>query len=183
MSAEEQRSLTERVFAQELNGCPLISNASAWHCLPVIRNRNWSVGNVVLIGDALHSTHPTIGSGTRIAMEDAIALADALDEGLQRSPGVPAALMLFRERRESHKQKLIDAADRSSAWYEEFASRLDDLSAVDFVFDFLMRTGRIGWTRLLGEYPLFMERYAHCLRTDLSGATDRGMRAAGRSSS
>jgi hypothetical protein len=91
--------------------------------------------------------------------------------------------MLFRERRESYKQKLIDAADRSSAWYEEFASRLDDLPAVDFVFDFLMRTGRIGWTRLLGEYPLFMQRYAHRLRTDLSGATDRGMRAVGRSSS
>ena len=77
MTDDERRHLAEQVFAQELGGQPLISNKSLWTSLPVTRNRQWFVGNCVLIGDALHSAHPTIGSGTRIAMEDSIALVEA----------------------------------------------------------------------------------------------------------
>ncbi len=157
MSEAEQRAYTEAVFADELRGQPLIGNRSAYRPLPVVRSREWHVGNRVLIGDALHSAHPTIGSGTRIAMEDAIALADAL--ALHRGD-VRSGLLEFRSSREPGKNKLVRASERSFAWYEQFGRRVDQLKPVDFVFDFLMRTGRVDRARLSAEYPLFMERYA-----------------------
>src|SRR5690606_26000586 len=70
LSDDERTAVAEEVFAKELKGQKLISNKSVWHSLPVIRVQNWNVGNTVLIGDALHNAHPSIGSGTRIAMED-----------------------------------------------------------------------------------------------------------------
>lgn len=158
MSDEEQRVFTEAVFADELKGQSLISNKSAYRQLPVVRNREWYVGNCVLIGDALHSAHPTIGSGTRIAMEDSIALAEALAE---HPRDVQAALAAFRGLREPQKNKLVVASEKSFSWYETFAQKLDGLGAVDFVFDFLMRTGRVSRERLCTEYPLFMHRYGH----------------------
>ena len=156
MSDDERRLLAERVFAEELGGSPLISNKSLWHCLPVVRNKQWSVGHRVLIGDALHSAHPSIGSGTRIAMEDAIALADALAS----SPtDIRGALANFREAREPTKAKLVAAAEKSFTWYESFPTKMDSLDAVPFVFDFLTRTGRVDASRLYAEYPHFMKRY------------------------
>ena len=78
MSAEARQALFETVFAPELAGHGLVSNNSIWRQFPVILNANWHVGKQVLIGDALTSAHFSIGSGTRIAMEDAMALADAI---------------------------------------------------------------------------------------------------------
>lgn len=156
MSDDERRLLAEQVFAEELGGSPLISNKSVWHCLPVVRNRQWSVDHRVLIGDALHSAHPSIGSGTRIAMEDAIALADALT----RSPNdIRGTLAGFREAREPAKAKLVAAAEKSFTWYESFPAKVEALDAVPFVFDFLTRTGRVDAARLQAEYPEFMKRY------------------------
>lgn len=157
MSEEEQRAYTEAVFSDELRGLPLIGNKSAYRRLPVVRSAEWHVGHRVLIGDALHSAHPTIGSGTRIAMEDSIALADAL--ALHRGD-VSCGLLEFRRSREPGKNKLVLASEKSFQWYEDIGRKVDRLNAVDFVFDFLMRTGRINRTRLIAEYPLFMERYA-----------------------
>jgi 2-polyprenyl-6-methoxyphenol hydroxylase-like FAD-dependent oxidoreductase len=157
MNDDQRRVVAEEVFAEELAGTKLISNKSTWGCLPVIRNREWSVGHRVLIGDALHSAHPSIGSGTRIAMEDSIALIDAL----ALSPlDIPAALAMFRQTREPGKNKLVAAAEKSFTWYESFADKMDKLDAVPFVFDFMMRTGRIDAARLYQEYPEFMNRYA-----------------------
>jgi 2-polyprenyl-6-methoxyphenol hydroxylase-like FAD-dependent oxidoreductase len=158
MSDEDQRQFTETVFAAELQGHSLIGHDSAYRRLPVVRNEQWHSGNCVLIGDALHSAHPTIGSGTRIAMEDSIALADALAE---YRGNLPAALAGFRSSREPGKSKLLTASERSFTWYEDFARKVDELGAVDFVFDFLMRTGRMSGERLLAEYPQFMSRYGH----------------------
>jgi 2-polyprenyl-6-methoxyphenol hydroxylase-like FAD-dependent oxidoreductase len=156
MSEDEQREFTEAVFGDELQGHSLISNKSAYRRLPVVRNREWHVGNRVLIGDALHSAHPSIGSGTRIAMEDSIALAEAL----ARHPGdVNAGLVEFRRSREGAKSQWLLASEKSFNWYENFGRKVDELNAVDFVFDFLMRTGRIDTERLIDDYPLFMERY------------------------
>lgn len=156
MDDSERQRLAEQVFEAELGGAPLLSNNSRWQRLPVVRNRRWSVGNRVLVGDALHSAHPTIGSGTRIAMEDSIALAQAL----QASPGdIPQALAAFRQLREPSKRKLVQAAEKSFAWYEAFGARMQSLEPVPFVFDFMMRTGRIDDERLCMEYPDFMARY------------------------
>jgi 2-polyprenyl-6-methoxyphenol hydroxylase-like FAD-dependent oxidoreductase len=156
LSDEERRQFIEGIFADELQGHSLISNNSMWRPLPVIRNSEWSVGNCVLIGDALHSAHPTIGSGTRIAMEDSIALIDSL----ARNPtDIPAALKDFRRVREPQKNKLVVASEKSFRWYEVFADKLDTLPPIEFLFDFLMRTGRISQERLMAEYPQFMAKY------------------------
>jgi 2-polyprenyl-6-methoxyphenol hydroxylase-like FAD-dependent oxidoreductase len=160
MSEEEGRIYAEEVFADELQGRPLIGNNSAWRQLPVVRNREWFTGNRVLIGDALHSAHPTIGSGTRIAMEDSIALANALAD---HNGDIEAALPAFRHEREPQKDKLIGASEKSFNWYEAFPRKIDSLQPIEFVFDFLMRTGRVSRERLMAEYPEFMSRYAHRL--------------------
>jgi 2-polyprenyl-6-methoxyphenol hydroxylase-like FAD-dependent oxidoreductase len=162
MSEEQRKELTEEIFAEELGGASLISNKSNWHSLPVTRTAQWSVGRYVLIGDALHSAHPSIGSGTRIAMEDSIALADAL---VERPDSLAAALALFRERREPTKLKLVHAAEKSFTWYEEVGPKIDALTPIELVFDYLTRTGRIDETRLEAEYPDFMKRYGDDWRT------------------
>lgn len=157
MNDDARSALAQEVFAQELVGHPLISNKSIWHSLPVVRNKQWSVGHRVLIGDALHSAHPSIGSGTRIAMEDAIALADAV----AASPSdIAMALARFRIDREPTKKKLVAAAEKSFTWYETFPDKVDALEAVPFVFNFLTRTGRVDVARLRAEYPEFMARYS-----------------------
>jgi len=155
MNEEEARRFSEEIFADELQGEKLICNKSLWNSLPVTRVKHWSVGNRVLIGDALHSAHPSIGSGTRIAMEDSIALFEALRD----NNDVPSALAAFRRNREPAKQKLVDAAEKSIAWYESVTPRIESMDAVEFVFDFLMRTGRIDEARLTAEYPHFMAKY------------------------
>jgi len=157
MTDDARREFAEEVFANELGGRPLVSNKSTWNRLPVVRNRTWSVGHRVLVGDALHSAHPTIGSGTRIAMEDSIALADAVAR-FERD--IPAALAEFRRAREPTKSKLVAASELSFLWYESFGARIETFAPVPFVFDFLMRTGRVTAERLRDEYPAFMARYA-----------------------
>lgn len=169
MDDDARKIFAEELFAEELNGYDLISNKSIWHSLPVTRSRNWSVGNRVLLGDALHSAHPTIGSGTRIAMEDSIALVDALC----LEADIPAAVAAFQRSRAPAKQKLIDAAEKSFNWYENVGPRLDALDPVTFVFDFMTRTGRIKEQRLLAEYPRFMERYENEWRRFAHDYADR----------
>ena len=155
MDDDERHLISQELFAEELNGLELITNKSLWHSLPVTRNRNWYVGNRVLIGDALHSAHPSIGSGTRIAMEDSIALIDALEA----NEAIPEALAAFQRDRGPSKQKLIVAAEKSFNWYEDIVPRLADMDVVTLVFDYMMRTGRIDESRLMAEYPVFMKKY------------------------
>lgn len=159
MNIEARQSLVERVFAPELGGEKLLNNNSNFRHLAVVRNKTWFSGNRVLVGDALHSAHPTIGSGTRIAMEDAIVLADCV-AGHARD--ISAGLAAFQRLREPSKQKLLDATERSYTWYERFADKMDTLAPVDFVFDFMMRTGRITDARLAAEFPEFVRRYGDC---------------------
>ena len=77
--SKQSQAICEQVFAATLDGHPLVSNKSVWRNFPWIWNERWSLNNMVLIGDALHSAHFSIGSGTRLAIEDAIALAKALE--------------------------------------------------------------------------------------------------------
>lgn len=150
MSLDHRRELFEQVFAAELDGHPLLSNNSLWRQFPVIRNDRWVSGNKVLIGDAQTSAHFSIGSGTRIAMEDAIALAAAVCD----TPGTAAdKLRAFEGQRRPEKDKLIGASERSYRWYEDIGDWMDRYSAHEFVYRFMTRTGRVSDARLATSYP------------------------------
>ena len=156
MTAEQRMAFSEQIFAGELDGQPLLSNRSDWISLPVIRCKNWWVGHRVLIGDALHSPHPSIGSGTRIAMEAAIALIDALAD---YADDLPRALAEYQRRHTPETAKLVDAMEKSYEWYEQVGEKMDSMDAITLAFDFMTRTGRLSPQRLYREYPKFMQKY------------------------
>ena len=153
---EETRRLCEQVFAGALQGHPLISNRSFWRNFPWIWNERWSFRNVVLIGDALHTAHFSIGSGTRLALEDALALVKALEAELG---DLPAALARYEAARRSPVEKLVAASRRSALWYERFADHMA-LAPLDLAMSYVTRSDRIDEDRLRAMSPGFMARYA-----------------------
>lgn len=155
MDNEERRRFTEQFFADALRGKPLISNRSFWRRWRLVTNDRWSHRNIVLIGDALRTAHPSIGSGTRLAMEDSIALWRAL---LRHGSDLGAALISFERERKPIRERLNKAAVASIAWYEDMAARIR-LEPLDFAMDYLMRTGVLTLARLDRESPAFMREY------------------------
>ncbi|MEJ8859911.1 FAD-dependent monooxygenase [Variovorax robiniae] len=154
MSAVQRQALFEKVFAPELGGHTLISNNSAWRQFPVIRNAHWTSGRFVLIGDAETSAHFSIGSGTRIAMDDAIALADALvADGDDPGAAPLERLARFAKARGQEKSKLIGASEKSYRWYEDIAKWMRQFSPLEFIYAFMTRTGRVSDERLAAAYP------------------------------
>ncbi|MES2361740.1 MAG: FAD-dependent monooxygenase [Pseudomonadota bacterium] len=156
MSDDERQQLFEKIFASELAGEKLISNNSNWRQFPVTHNRRWSVGNCVLIGDAQTGAHFSIGSGTRIAMEDSIALAEALTEETPAGIAGPTALerlARFVEKRGPEKDKLLTASRKSYLWYENIGEWMQRYSPLEFIHAFMTRTGRMGEKRLSEQYP------------------------------
>jgi 2-polyprenyl-6-methoxyphenol hydroxylase-like FAD-dependent oxidoreductase len=156
MGEAASAALCAAVFADALDGHPLVSNHSVWRRFPIVRNARWRHDRCVLIGDALHTAHFSIGSGTRLAMEDAIAL----DRALAAHPAnVPAALAAFEGARGPIVEKLTEAANASGAWYERFADHMA-LAPLDFAMSYLTRSGRIDPERLRQSSPRFAQRYA-----------------------
>jgi 2-polyprenyl-6-methoxyphenol hydroxylase-like FAD-dependent oxidoreductase len=155
MSEAESAAACARVFAADLDGHPLVSNHSVWRQFPIVRNACWRHDRCVLIGDALHTAHFSIGSGTRLAMEDAIALDRAL---AAHRADVPTALCAFEAARRPVLEKLVEAANASGAWYERFADHMA-LTPLDFAMSYLTRSGRIDLERLRQSSPRFVERY------------------------
>ena len=128
---EQSQAICEQVFADTLDGHKLISNKSVWRNFPWIWNERWSHGNMVLIGDALHSAHFSIGSGTRLAIEDAIALAKALEA----EATIPRrARRATRAERKPIVEKLVTAARTSADWYEHFPEHMK-LGLMDFAYE------------------------------------------------
>jgi 2-polyprenyl-6-methoxyphenol hydroxylase-like FAD-dependent oxidoreductase len=154
MSEAETRATCERVFAEALGGHPLISNNSVWRQFPIVHNARWSHGNRVLLGDALHTAHFSIGSGTRLAIEDAIAL----DRALAAHGDVPAALAAYEAARRPILKKLVAGANGSAEWYEHFPEHMR-LAPIDFAMSYVTRSGRIDLERLRKLSPCFVERY------------------------
>ncbi|MDJ0777271.1 MAG: FAD-dependent monooxygenase [Gammaproteobacteria bacterium] len=146
------RAICEEIFADVLEGAPLVCNHSCWRTFPLLRNERWFDGNRVLLGDALHTAHFSIGSGTRLAMEDAIALVKALRENKQ---DIAAGLSAYQASRQPIVDKLVAAAGRSARWYEEFARHMD-LPAWEFADAYIRRGGRIDDERLRALSPRFM---------------------------
>ncbi len=155
MEESESRSLCQKIFADALGGHPLISNNSIWRRFPLVRNARWHHGKYVLIGDALHTAHFSIGSGTRLAMEDAIALDRALAE---HGDDIAAALPAFEAARRPIVDKLVAGAIASAAWYENFAEHME-LAPADFAMSYITRSGRVDLERLRKLSPRFVERY------------------------
>jgi len=153
-SIEQSQAICEKVFAATLDGHPLISNKSVWRNFPWVWNERWSHRNIVLIGDALHSAHFSIGSGTRLAIEDAIALTKALDA----EADIPAALARYQAGRKPIVQKLVTAARTSADWYENFPKHMK-LDLMDFAYSYITRSGRIDDARLRAMSPAFMACY------------------------
>ena len=153
-SIEQSQAICEQVFSETLDGHKLISNKSVWRNFPWIWNERWSHGNIVLIGDALHSAHFSIGSGTRLAIEDAIALTKALEA----EKDVAAALARYQAERKPIVQKLVNAARTSADWYEKFPDHMK-LGLMDFAYSYITRSGRIDDARLRAMSPKFMARY------------------------
>lgn len=151
MGAEETKQVCEEIFADVLEGAPLVANASHWREFPVLWCEKWYDGNRVLIGDALHTAHFSIGSGTRLAMEDAIALAKALGE---TPDDIPAALAAFQAARKPIVAKIAAAAERSAAWYEDFTRHMD-LPPWEMAEGYIRRAGRIDDARLARLAPRF----------------------------
>jgi 2-polyprenyl-6-methoxyphenol hydroxylase-like FAD-dependent oxidoreductase len=141
----------EAVFADALGGHKLVSNKSVWRNFPKVRNRYWSRGKTVLIGDAQRTAHFSIGSGTRLAMEDAIALVKAL-AGHARN--IPDALAAFEATRRPIVEKLVAAADASADWYEHFPAHMK-LAPRDFAWSYIQRSGRIDPEKLRRIAPKF----------------------------
>ncbi|MGE0736785.1 MAG: FAD-dependent monooxygenase [Alphaproteobacteria bacterium] len=169
LSQDDRTSMAESIFAEELKGHSLIDNKSIWRRLVTAFNKKWFFGNCVLIGDALRPAHPSIGSGTRLAMDDAIALYEAL---VQQPGDLSVALAAYQESRQASRAKLNDAMARSYRWYEAIDEKLD-MAPEEFVLDYLTRTGRVDATRLERDYPAFMRQYRAFLdKTGVRQATE-----------
>ncbi len=136
-------AFSEALFGEHLNGAGLIGNNSTWRAFPTVRCERWFDGNVVLLGDAVHTAHFSIGSGTKLAMEDAIALADAI----VGNSDLPGALAAYQEHRQPVADSLQRAAVTSQGWFES-VDRYFDLPKEQFVFQLLTRSQRITYDNL-----------------------------------
>ncbi len=154
MDDEQSKSRCEEVFKSDLEGHPLLSNKAAWLNFKLVTNQKWSYRNVALLGDALRSVHFSIGSGTRMALEDAIALHQAFEE----APTVDEALKSFEERHRPNVEKLLEIARRSYGWYESFHQKMG-MDALPLAYDYLMRRGRLDFTALKQRAPRFAASY------------------------
>jgi anthraniloyl-CoA monooxygenase len=151
MSEAESARLMERIFGWFLDGHPVLTNRSIWRSFPMIRNERWVRGNMVLIGDAKGSAHFSIGSGTKLAMEDAIALHEALRQ--ERS--VDGALARYETGRREEVEKTQHAADVSLVWFEHVA-RFWDFDPVQFAFGVMTRAKAITYDNLRLRAPEFV---------------------------
>lgn len=160
-SEDETLAYCAELFGEELDGHELIPNKSVWRSFPTVRCERWSTGNVVLVGDAAHTAHFSVGSGTRMGMLDAIALRDALVDGDEAaadgSIDVAAALEAYETDRRPAVESLQRAAQASLEWFED-TERYIDLDPLQFTFTLLTRSLRITHEDLRIRDPDFLAR-------------------------
>src|SRR5215510_12842082 len=176
LSEEETRRYCERIFEQTLQGEELISNRSSWRNFPWVWNDRWSVQNVVLVGDALHPAHFSIGSGTRLALEAALALVKALEA---EPADLASALARYENNRRPIVEKLVAGSRRSALWYECFAEHMR-LAPLELAMSYITRSERIDEDRLRAMSPRFMTLYAgSCISSKIDGPPHREQDNAG----
>ena len=153
MNDQETLEYVAEVFAADLNGQPLLSNNSKWINFVLVKNGNWHFDNVVLLGDALHTAHFSIGSGTKLAMEDAIALKQCFDA----TPNV-SALGEFECKRKPVIEDYQAAAYESMVWFENVRDYMR-LSPIEVAYSLMKRSGRVDDEELRKRDPKFVREY------------------------
>ncbi|HMM91054.1 bifunctional salicylyl-CoA 5-hydroxylase/oxidoreductase [Bradyrhizobium sp.] len=150
---DEQQSADRmaKIFGWFLGDHPLLINRSMWRNFPMIRSQRWVKDNMVLLGDAKATAHFSIGSGTKLAMEDAIALADAM----AAAPTVEVALQTYEHGRREEVEKTQHAADVSLVWFEH-VDRFWDFDPVQFAFGVMTRAKAITYDNLMLRAPEFV---------------------------
>jgi anthraniloyl-CoA monooxygenase len=154
LSDEQTRDYLENVFAKDLAGHQLLSNNSKWINFLLVRNANWYFANVVLLGDALHTAHFSIGSGTKLAMEDAIGLARCFKPGTE----VNDALRRFEAERKPVIAAYQAAAEESMLWFENARDSMQ-LAPIELAYLLMTRSGRIDHETLRRRDPNFIAMY------------------------
>lgn len=152
-SDTESIARVAEIFADALGGHSLIANNSKWISFRTVRNKTLVHGNLVLLGDAAHTAHFSIGSGTKLAMEDALALAACIIE----QPNVEAALKAFDEERGPVIKSTQRSAQASLEWFEELGQYADQ-DHIQFAFNLMTRSRRITYDNLRERDPEFVAR-------------------------
>lgn len=145
------RIYLEEVFARDLAGNKLLSNNSKWINFLLVKNKHWHDQNVVLLGDALHTAHFSIGSGTKLALEDAIALRDSC----VAASDIKEALFDFESRRKPVIENYQAAAETSMNWFENARDYLH-LNALELAYSLMTRSGRVDHEELRKRDPVFI---------------------------
>jgi anthraniloyl-CoA monooxygenase len=153
MTDEQTREFLGAVFARDLDGRRLLSNNSKWINFLLVKNAQWFFENVVLLGDALHTAHFSIGSGTKLAMEDAIELQNCFS----RTTNVPKALAEFESTRKPVIEDYQAAAYESMVWFENASQRMN-LSPIELTYSLMTRSGRVDYEDLRRRDPEFIQR-------------------------
>ena len=161
LSETASAEICSELFAQVLGAAALVTNKSVWRQFPKLWCRSWYANNRVIIGDAAHTAHFSIGSGTRLAMEDAIALVRML----VAHDRMQDALAEYDSNRRVIVSKIVTAANASANWYDRFEEKMTQ-PPIDFAFDYLTRSGRMTKDRLHRAAPNFMKQYETSKRAD-----------------
>ena len=161
LSDEETREFLGSIFAKDLGGHELLSNNSKWINFVDVKNRHWSHQNVVLLGDALHTAHFSIGSGTKLALEDAISLKQAFE----LTTDVATALTEFERLRKPVIEEYQAAAVESCIWFEN-AREYMHLELLPFAFALMTRSGRVNYESLRRRDPEFIARYEAAVKNE-----------------
>jgi anthraniloyl-CoA monooxygenase len=169
MSEEESIRFCEELFAEDLAGHRLLSNRSIWLSFVKVSAESWHHGSTVLLGDAAHTAHFTIGSGTKLAMEDAIALANAI----VRHGELERALADYEMERQPVVERFQEAADQSAEYFEHVRSYLA-LDPIQFAFNLITRSGRISYANLVIRDPQLVRRLDSWFAWSASGDGTNG---------
>jgi anthraniloyl-CoA monooxygenase len=154
MSEAETRAYLAGVFSKDLARQPLLSNNSKWINFLLVKNRRWSFENVVLLGDALHTAHFSIGSGTKLAMEDAIALKESFD----KTSDIKEALQRFETTRKPVIEEYQAAAYESMVWFENARDYMH-LTPIELAYVLMTRSGKVDRESLRRRDPEFVAKY------------------------
>jgi len=173
MSQEETCRLCEKIFADYLGGHELMTNAqhirgSAWISFPRVICRKWTHGNIILLGDAAHTAHFSIGSGTKLALEDAIKLAEVLNQPGTDLGRLDVSLEEFQEERQLEVVKLQNAARNSTEWFEQL-DRYLKMVPMQFTYTLLTRSQRVSHENLRMRDPAWLGKFEKKLAASAFG--------------